>query len=234
MSVDPATDDTGDDDSSYANIGTTVTATYPESVQIGTMSLPVISGLVDISGIAYSVPVVTMPTATSLGSNSVTVFPTYVGPSYSITVTYLHVVIVSEPPVSTTYGVKPTTSPPPPASTCTATMEGVNSEGGGGPGSAPIDYTKFGLTITGGGVVYSEFLDDTGKYSGYSVACSAFGCFNGNAAAFSGTWNFINNSWLSCSVQDGSQSVDGNILPPVISSGTVSTTTDDCVMVFNC
>ena len=117
VSIDPTNDDTGNDDTSYQDIGTIITATYPESVQIGQTPLPVIGGLVDISGTAYLVPDVTAPTETSLGTIAATILPAFIGSSYSITVTYLTNETVSEPAATTTYGVNPTSSTPPEA-TC--------------------------------------------------------------------------------------------------------------------
>lgn len=117
MNLDPANDDIGDDDTSFQDIGTIITATYPESIQIGQTPLPVISGLVNIGGTAYLVPDVTAPTETSLGTIAATILPAFIGSSYSITVTYLTVETVSEPAATTTYGVNPTTSTPPEA-TC--------------------------------------------------------------------------------------------------------------------
>jgi hypothetical protein len=114
VSVDPIDDDQGDGDTTFQDIGMIVTATYPESIQIGQTPLPVIGGFVDISGIAYSVVDVTAPLETSLGSQDVTIFPAFIGSSYSITATYLTIETVSEPLVTTTWGVIPT----PPEATC--------------------------------------------------------------------------------------------------------------------
>ena len=69
-------------------------------------------------------------------------------------------------------------------------MVRVNSEGVGGPGSSPVDYTKFRIDPTGGGVAYSEVLDESGGYS-FTVTCSDFGCYNENDVTIQGSWNFL-------------------------------------------
>ncbi|KAJ6789552.1 hypothetical protein PWT90_10588 [Aphanocladium album] len=47
--------------------------------------------------------------------------------------------------------------------TCIATFSGSNSEGGGGPGQAPINNNAWGIIITGGGKQYHAALKQTGK-----------------------------------------------------------------------
>nr|POF01190.1 hypothetical protein CFP56_21138 [Quercus suber] len=116
------------------------------------------------------------------------------------------------------------------AAGCTATVIGVNSEGGGGPGQAPINVNDFSVDI----------VSPNGSATG---TCSATGstdvpCDTVTAATYGGTidttcdgsWDGGSISWFGCTCNG----VQGTVSPPNIETGTVSETTDWCIVEYDC
>ncbi|CEJ86946.1 hypothetical protein VHEMI04256 [[Torrubiella] hemipterigena] len=112
--------------------------------------------------------------------------------------------------------------------TCTATWTGSNSEGGGGPGQAPINNNAWGIDVTGIKKVH-QTLKQTGKNGvidqhigdGYNIDTHA-------------QWNYGGNSWYRCSLKKDGKEHQGKVAKQHISTGTVSVTTDKCTVTFPC
>lgn len=101
---------------------------------------------------------------------------------------------------------------------CTATLVGVSSEGGGGPGQAPIVSTVYYVNVVGPSGTINGSCSGGGSSAANcdTVSASTYGgTFD---TTCSGNWNGGSNSWNACTCN----TVGGAVLAPHIDGGTVT------------
>jgi hypothetical protein len=122
--------------------------------------------------------------------------------------------------------------------TCHADLQGVNSEGGGGPGQAALNNNGWGLTIHWGsfGASYDKTVStDTGPFD-FAVLAADYGGGRDKSPDlnFRAHWDFGSNSWSMCQLSiEGGKYADGAVSEHV-DTGTVSTSYSDCTWDFTC
>ncbi|KAF3066283.1 hypothetical protein CFAM422_009276 [Trichoderma lentiforme] len=112
VTIDPTTDDEGDDVNLFGNWGPTFTVTYPESVIVQQTPYPVISGYVTVAQTAYPIPNVESLSTTSLDGTRAVVYPSFVGLTVSVTLTQFVLSTFSNPPATTTWSPSKSSSTP--------------------------------------------------------------------------------------------------------------------------
>ncbi|KAL7934262.1 hypothetical protein V8C35DRAFT_327188 [Trichoderma chlorosporum] len=117
VSIDPTTDDEGDDINLLSNAASAYNTTYSQSVFIGNTAYPVISDYVTVSQTAYPIPTVTSVTSTVLDGATAIILPSFVGVTISVTITNYVRSTFNNPPATTTWSPSPTTSATPTSST---------------------------------------------------------------------------------------------------------------------
>ncbi|KAL7795689.1 hypothetical protein V8C43DRAFT_304570 [Trichoderma afarasin] len=113
VSVNPTTDDEGDDVNVFGNIGSTFTTTYSESVIVKQTPYPVVSGYVTVAQTAYPIPTVNSVSTTTLDGTPAVIIPSFVGVTISVTLTNLLPSTFSNPPATTTKSPSPVSSSTP-------------------------------------------------------------------------------------------------------------------------